>query len=344
MKQLAKEFRVLTTVTEYTRFYNLPAPAHPLLTIIDLASLGDLSSPAAITAATTPVVQQLYMVSLKRNMQGAAIRYGHQSYDFNEGVLSFLSPGQGCWAVANMDAAEMTNWVAGLSGWTLLFHPDLLSKYPLGRKIMSYGFFSYEVHEALHLSAQEERTLNGLLDNVRTENERPIDAFSQDVIVSQLDLLLTYANRFYHRQFLTRRTAEHHHDGGDAAVQSLLSRFETRLTDYFAQQEEQPLPTVQYFADELRVSPAYLSDMLRTLTGQNTQQHIHHALIEKAKRLLLTTSLSINETAFQLGFEYPQYFSRLFRRKTGQTPAAFRISVRQDAPSPSSLIPATGQQ
>ena len=223
MKQSGKDFKVLNTVTEYTRFYGLPAPAHPLLTVMDLASLRHMTSPAHVTAAMTPVVQQLYMVSLKRNMNGTAIRYGHQSYDFNEGVLSFLAPGQGCWAVADMDATELSNWAADISGWTLLFHPDLLLKYPLGKTIASYGFFSYQVHEALHLSAQEETVLDGLLNSIRSENERPIDAFSQDVIVSQLEVLLTYANRFYHRQFMTRRTAEH----------DLLSRFEARLIGYF---------------------------------------------------------------------------------------------------------------
>ena len=327
MKNSANGFRVLNTVTDYTRFYGLPAPAHPLLTVIDLGSLRHNTSPKAVAAATTPVVQQLYMVSLKRNMRGAAIRYGHQSYDFNEGVLSFLAPGQGCWAVANMTPDELNDWAAGLSGWTLLFHPDLLARYPLGKKITGYGFFSYQVHEALHLSAQEEAVLDNLLATIRSENERPVDAFSQDVIVSQLDVLLTYANRYYHRQFLTRRTAEHNRNGG------LLTRFETLLTGYFVQDPGsrptgQPLPTVQFFADELNVSPAYLSDMLRTLTGQNTQQHIHQALIEKAKRLLLTTSLSVSETAFQLGFEYPQYFSRLFKSKTGVSPAAFRFSAQ----------------
>lgn len=320
MKQPVPAFQVLSTVTEYTRFYGLPAPAHPLLTVVDLASLRHLPRPAARqAAATAPVVVQLYMVSLKQNIQGAVFRYGHQSYDYNEGVLSFMAPGQGCWMAQELDADALERLAADLSGWTLLFHPDLLLKYPLGKKIAGYTFFSYQVHEALHLSAPEEKVLDNLLAGIRGESERPVDAFSQEVIVAQLDVLLTYANRFYHRQFLTRRAAEH----------DLLSHFEAQLAAYFAHEgEAPPLPTVQHFADQLHVSPAYLSDMLRTLTGQNTQQHIHQVLLEKAKRLLLTTSLTVNETAFRLGFEYPQYFSRLFKSKTGLTPAAFRFSAQ----------------
>jgi AraC family transcriptional activator of pobA len=307
MKQPAKDFLVLSTVTDYTRFYGLPAPAHPLLTIIDLAYARTL--PRAV-GLLNPVVQQLYTVALKRGLKGN-IYYGHQSYDFSEGVLFFLSPGQVFAVDDTLDTSE-------ISGWMLVFHPDLLRKYPLGKKIASYGYFSYQVHEALHLSAREESQLAGLLQNMQSEYEQPIDTFSQDMLVSQLDVLLTYANRFYHRQFLTRRTAE----------ADLLTRFEELLTRYFAQEAgERSLPTVQHFADVLHVSPAYLSDMLRSLTGQNTQQHIHQALIEKAKQLLLTTSLSINETAFKLGFEYPQYFTRLFKSKTGLTPAAFRFSA-----------------
>jgi AraC family transcriptional activator of pobA len=308
MKHPAKDFRVLTTVTDYTRFYGLPAPAHPLLTVIDLAQACVEAIADQRIMTTTSIVQQLYTVFLKRGLEGP-LYYGHQSYDFSEGVLGFVAPGQVFTVDGTLDASKV-------SGWLLVFHPDLLHKYPLGQKIASYGFFSYQVHEALHLSAQEESVLDGLLHNIRGEYERPIDAFSQDVLVSQLDVLLSYANRFYHRQFLTRRTVEH----------DLLSRFEALLTNYFTQ-DEAPLPSVQHFADALHVSPAYLGDMLRSLTGQNTQQHIHHALIEKAKGLLLTTSLSINETAFRLGFEYPQYFTRLFKSKTGVTPAAFRVSA-----------------
>ena len=255
------------------------------------------------------VVQQLYTVWLKKDFKGR-LHYGHQSYDFCEGVLGFVAPGQVFAVDETVDTSE-------LSGWMLVFHPDLLRKYPLGQKIAAYGFFSYAVHEALHVSAQEETLLDALLAAIRQEYERPIDAFSQDVLVAQLEVLLGYANRFYHRQFVTRRVAEH----------DQLSRFEALLLGYFTQNGERPLPTVQYFADALAVSPAYLGDMLRALTGQTTQQHVHHALIEQAKHLLLTTSLTVSETAFQLGFEYPQYFNRLFKSKTGLTPAAFRQSA-----------------
>lgn len=306
MKQAAKDFRVLATVTDYTRFCGLPAPAHPLLTLIDLTQARTLPKPPT----TMPVVQQLYTIWLKKGLKGR-LQYGHQSYDFSEGVMGFLAPGQVFAVDDGLDTSE-------LSGWMLVFHPDLLAKHPLGKKITGYGYFAYAVHEALHLSEREEQVLDNLLEGIQQEYEQPIDAFSQDVMVAQLDVLLTYADRFYHRQFLTRRTAQN----------DLLTRFETLLIGYFAQDIEHPLPTVQYFADQLNVSPAYLSDMLRSLTGQNTQQHIHQALIERAKQLLLATPLSVNEIAFQLGFEYPQYFSRLFKSKTGLTPAAYRFSAQ----------------
>ncbi|RYU76086.1 helix-turn-helix domain-containing protein [Hymenobacter persicinus] len=304
MKQPAKEFTVLASVSDFTRHFGFPAPAHPLLTVIDLAQHRQLMPAAG------PALRQLYIISLKKNLKGQ-MQYGRQSYDFSQGVLAFYAPGQLCENNDSLDISE-------LSGWMLVFHPDLLHRYPLGKKITGYGFFSYQVHEALHLSEREEQVLDGVLSGIRHEYGQPTDAFSQDVLVSQLDVLLSYANRYYHRQFLTRRPAEH----------DLLTRFEQLLTAYFAQGETQPLPSVQHFADALHVSPAYLSDLLRTLTGQTTQQHIHYGLIEKAKQLLLTTSLTINETAFQLGFEYPQYFTRLFKSKTGLTPAAFRIAAQ----------------
>jgi AraC family transcriptional activator of pobA len=304
MKQTPKEFRTLATVSDFTQHFGFPAPVHPLFTVIDLEHTRDRTPPSG------PAVRQLYIIALKKNLKGL-IHYGHRAYDFSEGVLAFYGPGQLCESNDSIDTSE-------LSGWMVVFHPDLLHKYPLAKKMAGYTFFSYQVHEALHLSGREETLLDGVLDGMRRECEQPIDGFSQDVLVSQLEVLLNYANRFYHRQFLTRRPAEH----------DLLSRFEGLLTSYFSQGESQPLPTVQHFADALHVSPAYLSDMLRSLTGQNTQQHIHQALIERAKQLLLSTSLTINEAAFQLGFEYPQYFSRLFKSKTGLTPAAYRFSAQ----------------
>lgn len=306
MKQPAKEFLVLTTVTDYTRFCGLPAPSHPLLTVVDLS----LARKNARPTEPVSIVQHFYTIWLKKNLKGTIV-YGHQSFDFSEGVLGFQAPGQVFTIDPTLDISE-------LSGWMVLFHPDLLTRYPLSKKITSYGFFSYDLHEALHLSEREEKVLDSVLSSIQNEYEQPIDAFSQDVLIAQLEVLLTHANRFYHRQFLTRRNTEH----------DLLARFESLMTGFFAQDGEQTLPTVQHFADQLHVSPAYLSDMLRTLTGQTTQQHLHQRLIDKAKRLLLTTSLSINETAFQLGFEYPQYFTRLFKSKTGLTPAAFRFSAQ----------------
>jgi AraC-like DNA-binding protein len=305
MKQPPKEFRLLASVKDFTEHFSFPKPAHPLLTVIDLEQT------RGVRPATGPALRQLYIISLKKNLKGR-LQYGQRPYDFSEGVLAFFAPGQVCEASDSVDVSE-------LSGWMLVFHPDLLLKHPLAKKISTYGFFSYEVNEALHLSPQEETMLDNLFRTMQQEYQQPIDAFSQEVLVSQLEVLLSYANRFYHRQFLTRRIAEH----------DLLTRFEALLTAYFAPNAaEQPLPTVQHFADALHVSPAYLSDMLRVLTGQNTQQHIHQALIAKAKQLLLGTSLTINETAYQLGFEYPQYFTRLFKSKTGLTPAAFRFSVQ----------------
>ncbi|HEX8330493.1 MAG TPA: helix-turn-helix transcriptional regulator [Hymenobacter sp.] len=304
MKNPPKEFKLLASVTDFTRHFGFPAPSNPLLAVIDLEHTRHLTPPAGAA------LRQLYIITLKKNLKGQ-LHYGRHSYDFSEGVLAFYAPGQLCEASPSVDVSE-------LSGWMLVFHPDLLHKSPLGKKITGYGFFSYQVHEALHLSPREEGMLDVLMESIRREYEQPIDAFSQDVLVSQLEVLLNYANRFYHRQFLTRRTPEH----------DLLSRFEKLLLTYFAQDGQLPLPTVQYFADALHVSPAYLSDMLRSLTGQNTQQHIHNRLIDKAKQLLLSTSLSVNETAFQLGFDYPHYFSRLFKNKTGLSPAAFRFSAQ----------------
>jgi AraC family transcriptional regulator, transcriptional activator of pobA len=186
----------------------------------------------------------------------------------------------------------------------------------LAQAIKEYGFFSYAVNEALHLSEKEEAMIASIMLNIEQEYRAAIDSFSQDVMVSHMELLLTYANRFYNRQFITRKHA--HND--------LLIRLEALLSDYFKGDHvrEMGLPTVQYISDQLNMSPNYLSDTLRQLTGQSTQQHIHDKLIEKAKESLTTTSLSVSEIAYQLGFEYPQSFSKLFKSKTRVSPLEFR--------------------
>ncbi|GAB3999910.1 helix-turn-helix domain-containing protein [Spirosoma daeguense] len=226
------------------------------------------------------------------------------------GVMSFMAPDQiVTWHPDDVPATE---------GWLLIFHTHFIRNYPLGHKIREYGFFGYAVHEALILSEEEEQTVENLILSIRQESQARIDTFSQDVIVSQLDLLLTYCNRFYSRQFITRKTANN----------DLLSKVETLLADYFDQDKAQltGLPTVTYLAERLNMSPKYLSDMLRNLTGQSAQQHIHDKLIDKAKEILVTTNLSVGEIAYQLGFECPQSFNKLFKNKTNVSPLEFRQS------------------
>jgi len=204
------------------------------------------------------------------------------------------------------------------SGFTVLFHPDFLAGYPLAKKIKKYGFFSYSVNEALHLSDKEKTTIISVFKNMEEELNRTIDDFSQDVVISQIELLLNYSNRFYKRQFITRK----------AINNDLLSKMEEILDDYFNNEKsiKEGIPTVHFLADKLNLTPSYLSDMLRSLTGQNTQHHIHNKLIEKAKERLSTTNLTVAEIAYELGFEHSQSFSKLFKSKTNQSPIEFRSS------------------
>jgi AraC-like DNA-binding protein len=188
----------------------------------------------------------------------------------------------------------------------------------LAKKIRQYGFFSYSANEALHLSDQEKAVILSIFDFMNGELRSRIDEFSQDVMISQIELLLNYANRFYKRQFITRK----------GSANNLLQKLEEVLDEYFGQEKsvEQGVPTVQFLSDNLNISPSYLSDMLRSLTGQSAQQHIHERLIEKAKEKLSTTNLTVSEVAYELGFEHPQSFSKLFKTKTSLSPLEFRRS------------------
>ncbi len=304
MKRTTNSPHVINSVSELHRLLSLPKPEHPLVSMIRLSDLRE-KCPELVGS----FVYNFYSICIKKDFRGK-LRYGQQYYDFDEGVMTFFSPGQ----VITTDATEEQ----ALNGWWLVVHPDFIQSYPLAKRVKEYGFFSYAVTEALHISEKEETILTSIMTNIEREYRSALDTFSQDVIVSQLDLLLTYSNRFYNRQFITRKQASN----------DLLIRVEALLTTYFDsdQVQQSGLPTVQYLADQLSLSPSYLSDSLRALTGQSAQQHIHNKLIEKAKEVLSTTSLSVSEIAYRLGFEYPQSFSKLFRNKTNHSPLEFRRS------------------
>jgi len=296
----------IKTITDYHRVMGLPKPEHPLVSVIDLETI-------AHPAGNEPInlVFDFYSISLKRDFN-AKIKYGQQQYDFDEGIMFFISPGQ----VFGIEVGKDS--ILKRTGWLLLVHPDFLWNTPLAKTIKQYEYFDYSVHEALFLSDKEEITITGIMQNIAQEYHSNIDRFSQNVIIAQLELLLTYAERFYNRQFITRKIANH----------DILNRLEELLKSYFDKGDlsKKGLPTVQYIAATLNISPNYLSALLKALTGQSTQQHIHNKLIEKAKERLSTSALSVSEIAYELGFEHSQSFSKLFKSKTNFSPLEFRQS------------------
>ncbi|KQW98852.1 AraC family transcriptional regulator [Flavobacterium sp. Root420] len=294
----------IKSISEFLEFRGLPKPEHPLVTVYNFEDLKFLNK-----EEPKSLMLDFYSIALKRNAN-AKMRYGQQEYDFKEGVLLFISPGQVFSVEGN---AELQH-----TGWSLLIHPDFLWNTPLAQKIKQYEYFGYAVHEALHLSDKEEKMIITIMKNIQQEYQSNIDKFSQDVIIAQIELLLTYAERFYNRQFITRKISNH----------QILARLENLLEGYFNADylSQKGLPTVHYIAENLNVSPNYLSGLLKLHTGQSTQQHIHNKLIEKAKEKLSTTHLSISEIAFELGFEHQQSFSKLFKTKTNVSPLEFRQS------------------
>jgi AraC family transcriptional regulator, transcriptional activator of pobA len=292
------------SLSDAHRAFGLPMPRHPLITLIDNAIY-----PAPVYQSPQAHVLNFYKISYRTRL-GGKLKYGQGYYDFDEGGLLFAAPNQ--IIGGHDDAAECS------AGYALLIHPDFFGNYPLAKKIKQYGFFSYSTNEALHLSEHEKATILSIFKIIEEELNSRIDDFSQDVIISQIELLLNYSNRFYKRQFITRKSAS----------SNLLQKLEEILDEYFNDDKSltQGIPTVQYLSDRLTISPSYLSDMLRSLTGQNAQQHIHHKLIEKAKEKLSITSLSVSEIAYELGFEHPQSFSKLFKTKTNLSPLQFRRS------------------
>lgn len=297
-----------STISDYHRAAGLPKPAHPLISVIHIENI-------SLPIAEVPfhLVGDFYWISMKK-MQHVKFRYGQQTSDFDDGVLFFMSPGQ----LFGVEHAEDVANMKKPEGWMILIHPDFLWNTPLAKNIRQYEFFSYSVNEALYLSEKEEAMLTAIVNQIELEYNTAIDGFSQSVIIAQLELLLTYSERFYQRQFITRKKASH----------ELLTRLEDYLSSYFnsGALASQGLPSVTHIAEVLNISPGYLSSLLKTLTGQNMQQHLHHKLIELAKEKLSTTNLTISEIAYELGFEHLQSFSKLFKTKTSLSPLEFRAS------------------
>lgn len=288
----------INSISEFHRLLSLPEPRHPLVSVINLAESVFLED-----SIWKSFVNRFYCVALKREAKGK-IRYGQQHYDYDKGVLSFTAPNQ-------VQQLDLQNMECG-SGYLLIFHPDFLLQHSLSNSIHQYGFFDYAVNEALHLSAEEEDDLIAILHKIDKECQH-IDKHTQEIILTHIESLLKYSNRFYERQFLTRKNSN----------SALLTRFEQLIADYF-NSDVPGLLTVQHLAAQMNLSPNYLSDLLRVHTGQNTQQHIHEKLIAKAKEKLSTTSLSVSEIAYALGFEHAQSFSTLFKKKTNLSPLEFR--------------------
>jgi len=296
----------IKTITEAHRILGLPSPKHPLISIFKYSAL----QTQAIDISTGGLLFDFYFISLKKGVCDK-LHYGQHTYDFDDGVMIFVAPGQ---IVRGAGTSPEDN----LSGWILLVQPDLLWNTSLANKVRNYEFFDYSSSEALFLSDKEEAVVNGIVQNIQQEYESNIDRFSKEIIVSHIENLLSYANRFYNRQFITREKANH----------QIIERLEKIVVDYFNSPDLaiKGLPSVQSISQELNLSVSYLSRLLKTLTGQSTQQFIHDRLIEKAKQKLSTTELTVSEIAYELGFEHPQSFSKLFKTKTSQSPLAFRQS------------------
>ena len=277
---------------------------HPLVAVVDFSRLG------RHIPEGTKVSADFYGVMFK-NYARNNVRYGRKEIDFQDGSLLCISPNQ----VIEMDE-DVDEAVTDMMGWGIFFHPDLIRATALNERMKEYSFFSYEISEALHLSDKEKQVLYECVLKIEAELQENIDVHSQAIIVSAIELLLNYCSRFYGRQFITRKSSNN----------DVVAQVEKILTAYFSGNDigERGLPTVKYLAEQVHLSPGYLGDLLKKETGKNAQDHIHFYLIEEAKNILLSTNKSVGEIAYALGFEYPQYFNKLFKQKTGKTPLEFR--------------------
>ena len=293
----------IKTISQVHQELNIEKPKHPLVSVIPIDE-----RVANYNYGDATYVFDFYQVSLKTGISGE-IKYGRNTYDFQEGTMVFIKPGQ---AMSFKDHEGQPDG----GGWTLLFHPDLIRKSTLGKNIDNYSFFSYETHEALHLSEQERASLTQLVRKIETEYQHNIDRHTQKLIVANIELLLDYCTRYYDRQFYVRTNLS----------QDIVTRFERLLVMYFDTEQslETGLPTVKYCGEQLNMSPSHLSDLLKKETGKTTQQHIQAVIIDRAKTQLLGTDEQISQIAYGLGFEHPSHFSKMFKTLTGMSPAQYR--------------------
>jgi len=304
MKKKAEKLIRFISISESHQAFGLPKPQHPLISLMHFNE----SHPFNTEMAPIYDILDFYKITFITKNSGR-LRYGQDYYDFNDGSMLFLAPNQ---------LVGTTEYNRDTYAYLLLIHPDFFLGYPLAQKIKQYGYFAYSVNEALHLSEQEKDIILSIYSIMEQELNSRVDEFSQEVMIAQIELLLSYVNRFYKRQFMTRK----------AVNNDILQKTEAILDDYYNNQQSlnQGIPTVQFLSAQLNLSPGYLSDVLRLHIGQNAQQYIHLKLVEKAKEKLSTTALSVSEIAYELGFEHPQSFSKLFKSKTKLSPVEFRSS------------------
>lgn len=295
--------RHFTKVAELNAFMGLPAPEHPLFSV---TSFNSLTETVSCIDTPTLISTDFYTIALKNVLSGE-MQYGRTKYDFDNGTLIFTAPRQ---------EVLLKGVTMEATGTSLTIHEDYFRGHQIRDRIKKYGFFSYAVNEALHLSPKEERAIEAIFANIELEYHNNQDEFSEEIILAQLDTLLKYANRFYKRQFLHRREMSG----------AIVTQFEHAIGSYFESGKFETLgtPRVEDIADALSLSPRYLSDSLKVETGHTAMEHIHLYLIDEAKNLLLTPKVTIAETAYKLGFDSPQYFSRLFKKKVGMSPSGYR--------------------
>ncbi len=289
------------TIDQLHQIAGFSKPKNPLVTVIDYSKVDVVNAPESGS-----FVCSFYSINFKKH---CSFLYGRQTFDHQEGTMHCTAPEQ----VITFDREKE---VGSSEGWGIYFHPELIRNTHLGEKINEYGFFTYGVNEALHLSEDEKDTLINILEQIQREYNTNIDQHSNDLIVSNIELLLNYCKRFYGRQFITRT----------GQSKDIIVRFEKFISDYCNsdQPEEKGIPSVKYCAEKMNLSPNYFSDLLKSQTGKNTQEHIHYYLLERAKNLLSNSDLSISEIAYNLGFEYSQSFSKLFKKKIGISPSIYR--------------------